>query len=54
MSEQRSRNVVRAVLLAVLVVVPVTGFLYWFFTCPCDRTPGGYWLGTEAEEPLSE
>ena len=31
MSEQQSRNVVRTVLSAALVVVPVTGCLYWFF-----------------------
>lgn len=54
MSEQRSRNVVRAVLLAVLVVVPVTGFLYWFFTCPCDRIPGGYLMGAEVEDPVGD
>jgi hypothetical protein len=54
MSEQQSRNVVRSVLLAVLVVVPVSGFLYWFFTCPCDTIPGGYLLGAETEAPIED
>ena len=54
MSEQQSRNVVRSVLLAVLVVVPVSGFLYWFFTCPCATLPGGYLLGAETETPVGD
>jgi hypothetical protein len=54
MSEQQSRNVVRTVLSAALVVVPVTGCLYWFFTCPCDRIPGGYLMGAEVEDPIGD
>ena len=37
-----------------LVVAPAAAFLYWFFTCPCDRTPGGYLLGAEAEIAVTD
>lgn len=54
MSERQSRGAIRSVALIGLVAVPVAAFLYWFFTCPCDRTPGGYLLGTEAEEQVAD
>ena len=31
-----------------------TVFMDWFFTCPCDRTPGGYLLGDEAAEQVTD
>ena len=52
MSDRQSRGAIRGVVLAALVVTPVAALLYWFFTCPCERMPGGYLLGTEAEEPI--
>ncbi len=27
---------------------------YWFFGCPCDRVPGGYLLGDESTEQVSD
>ena len=44
----------RGMALTALVVVPVAAFLYWFFACPCDRTPGGYLLGADAEAPVTD
>lgn len=26
----------------------------WFFTCPCERTPGAYLSGEQIEEPVSD
>ena len=56
MSERRARIFFagRGTVLTVLVVVPLAAFLYWFFTCPCDRTPGGYLLGAENEEQVAD
>ena len=50
MSERQFRG---AALIA-LVAIPAAAVLFWFFTCPCDRTPGGYLLGTEAEERVAD
>ena len=44
----------RGVVIAALIAVTVVAFSYWFFTCPCDRTPGGYLLGAEAEEQVAD
>ena len=44
----------RNIVLTAVAVVPVAAFLYWFFSCPCDRTPGGYLLGAAAEAPVSD
>jgi hypothetical protein len=42
-----------ALLLAILVLPPLAyGALS--YACPCDRTPGGYLLGPEASEPVSD
>lgn len=37
-----------------LAVVALGAFLTWFFTCPCDRMPGGYLLGDVVEEPVED
>ena len=54
MSKGQSRGAIRSVALAALVLIPITAFLYWFFTCPCDRMPGAYLLGAEAEEQVAD
>ena len=41
-------------LLLVLAAIAVAGFLTWFLYCPCERTSGGYLLGEEASEPVSD
>ncbi len=41
-------------ILTALVVALVTGFLVWFFKCPCERTPGGYLLGEQYSQPVSD
>ena len=38
-------------LLAGIALAAVVG---WFFYCPCERTAGGYLLGTEISEPVSD
>jgi hypothetical protein len=40
--------------LALALIAAAAGFLYWFFACPCDRTPGGYLLGQESEQPITD
>ena len=54
MNDRGSRGAIRLALLTALVVAPVGGFSYWFFACPCDRTPGGYLLGAELETPVAD
>ena len=54
MSERQSRGAIRGVVLIALVVAPVAAFVYWFVMCPCDRTPGGYLLGAEAAEQVTD
>jgi hypothetical protein len=54
MSDRQSRGAIRGVVLTALVVAPVAAFLYWFLVCPCDRIPGGYLLGPEAEEQVMD
>ena len=54
MSERQSRGAIRSLVLVALVVAPLSGFGYWFFTCPCDRTPGGYLLGAETEASVND
>jgi hypothetical protein len=39
---------------AALVAVLAVGFLGWSYTCPCDRAPGAYLFGPEAEEPVTD
>lgn len=41
-------------LLTLLLVGAVAGFLIWFFYCPCERTPGGWLLGEEVDEPVTD
>ena len=54
MSDGQSRGAIRGVVLIALVVAPLSGFLYWFFACPCERTPGGYLLGDAAEQQVAD
>ena len=54
MSERQSRKAMIKMAAAAVVVISLTGFSYWFFNCPCDRTPGGYLLGAEAEAPVTD
>jgi len=49
-----SRGAILRIAAAAVLVASIGGFSYWFFTCPCDRTPGGYLLGAEAEEPITD
>ncbi len=39
-------------LLGLLGVVLLAGAI-WFFTCPCERTPGAYLFGEVAEQPVA-
>ena len=39
---------------SVVLVLSLGGFSYWFFTCPCDRIPGGYLLGAEVADPVGD
>jgi hypothetical protein len=37
---------------AAILIAAITGFFYWFFTCPCERMPGGYLLGEESQQRI--
>lgn len=50
---KKIRNILLAALGAALLAA-VAGFSYWFFACPCERLPGGYLLGEEVEQPVSD
>ena len=57
MTPEAGRNVAGSVLGMVLGVVAVLGmvaFAAWFFYCPCERTPGGWLLGEEVDEPVTD
>jgi hypothetical protein len=54
MAEGRMRGGALAVALTVVVVAAVAGFAVYFFYCPCERTPGGWLLGDEIEEPVRD
>ena len=54
MGARTSSGAVRGAVLVALVVAPVVAFFYWFFACPCERTPGGYLLGSESEEQIAD
>lgn len=41
-------------LLTLLLVGAVAAFLTWFFYCPCERTPGGWLLGEEVDDPVTD
>ena len=37
-----------------LAVVAIAAFTTWFFMCPCERTPGAYLHGEQAEEAVAD
>jgi hypothetical protein len=41
-------------ILAAVVVAAVLGYTAFIVSCPCDRTPGGWLLGTEVSEPVAD
>jgi hypothetical protein len=41
-------------ILAAVVVVIIGGYAVFTAACPCDRIPGGYLLGNEVTEPVSD
>ena len=52
--QQRYRGAVLATILLALGGIAVVAFLTWFFYCPCERTSGGYLLGTSPEGPVED
>ncbi len=40
-------------LLGLLGIILLAGAI-WFFTCPCERTPGAYLFGEVAEQPVTD
>jgi hypothetical protein len=45
-----------AIALALLfgVLATISGFLYWSLNCPCEGTPGGYLLGEQSQELITD
>ena len=58
MTEEQSKSSTRKRRVALLGIVLAgllsTAFLAWSFTCPCDRSPGGYLFGAGPEEQLAD
>ena len=52
--KNHSRGSILTTLLAGLILAGIAGFLTWFFYCPCERTSGGYLLGSVISEPVSD
>ena len=44
----------KRLVVAALVVVPVTAISYWALACPCDGMPGLYLRGVEAGERVTD
>ena len=51
---KRQTGGVVATLLLVLSGISAVGLLTWFFYCPCERIPGGYLMGTEAVDAVTD
>lgn len=53
---QPRRSARRTTILAAAAVTAVlaVGFVGWSYTCPCDRAPGAYLFGTEADAPVTD
>jgi len=43
-----------ATILLILAGMGVAAFLTWFLYCPCERTSGGYLLGSEVSESVDD
>ena len=58
MNEQQGESLIRknrgAILGIAVAGLLVTAFLGWSIRCPCDRTPGGYLFGGNAEEQIAD
>jgi hypothetical protein len=48
------RGAILGLVLSGAGIIAVAGFMTWFFTCPCERTPGGYLLGEVVEAPVND
>lgn len=50
----KGRGPVLTLVLVVGLLSAIAGISFWFFNCPCERTPGGYLLGEESEEVITD
>ena len=50
----KNRRTVITLALALGVLAAIAGFLYWSLSCPCERTPGGYLLGEQSQEVITD
>jgi hypothetical protein len=51
--QNKHGNIVKPVLIVGLLAA-ITGFLYWFFLGPFGTVPGGYLLGEESHETMTD
>ena len=49
-----ARGAILAILIGILMTVVVVGGAVYFFYCPCAIVPGGWLLGDEVNEPISD
>lgn len=49
-----SKTYISRLLLGGVLVALFSVFLVYFFYCPCERTPGGWLLGTEESTPVRD
>ncbi|MEM8768599.1 MAG: hypothetical protein AAGE43_14215 [Pseudomonadota bacterium] len=48
------RGAALTTILLLISGIAIGAFLIWFFYCPCERTSGGYLLGTSPAEPVAD
>jgi hypothetical protein len=57
MAESKMKSLAMKIAKIAAITIPillVTGFVGWSYTCPCDRTPGGYLFGATPEGEMSD
>ena len=57
MAESRMKSLAIKIAKIAAITIPillVIGFVGWSYTCPCDRTPGGYLFGAAPEGETSD
>lgn len=53
-TSMRTQGTAAGIVLAVLAAGALTALLVYVFYCPCERTPGGWLLGREVDEPVTD
>ncbi|MFU8818002.1 MAG: hypothetical protein ACNA7W_21850 [Pseudomonadales bacterium] len=52
--QRRMKGMMLGVMALLLIAVAGGAIGVWLFYCPCERTPGGWLLGEQVDEPVSD